>query len=395
MSLKKSHFLNELLENHKINDAYKTLHFTFNNTLCYELNTAMDFKKKTEPLTQIYIAFPNFLTPTFKNSSKNTKRIVQKYQDSFGIILPNNITNITEYLNSHFSKNSRTPIIKKMKRLEACFNISYKVFYGAIDKKTYSHIMDKTHAMLVRRFNQRNDANFVLNNWNKYEALLFPLINSGKASIFVIYNNETPIQVSINFHYKKIFFAYIPTYDIDYAQFGLGNTAVYKQLEWCIENNYQYLDMGNGDYDYKKRWCNYHYALETHIHYNPNNLKSKILAINALNTIRIKNIAKDVVNNTFYKKLKQQIFTKNNSDRLDVYANYTTNKIEKQALLKTNNLNKIDYKTVSNFEKINKPLFDFLYTTQNHIDTVTIYKDTNNTTYYIVGSINAIQVIFN
>src|SRR5690606_9401311 len=120
---------------------------------------------------------------------------------------------------------------------------------------------------LTKRFEQRNDTNHILINWERYKNILFPLINEKKASIFVIYNNESPIQISINFHYGKTFFAHIPAYDVDYAPYGLGNTAVYKQLEWCIENNYEYLDMGNGYLEYKKRWCNYQYDLETHIFY--------------------------------------------------------------------------------------------------------------------------------
>ena len=391
MSLKKVHFLNDLLEKHQIAPGYKTLRYSFNDAPFYETET------NTLPETsQVIIAFPTFLKPTFQNDSFKTKKIVQKYLDSYGITIAPTITNIDHYVNAHFSKSSRTPILKKMKRLESCFNIRYQVYYGEISKETYTSIINKTHAMLVRRFNQRNDNNFILNNWKKYEALLFPLINDRKASVFVIYNEDTPIQVSINFHYQKTFFAYIPAYDIDYAQFGLGNTAVYKQLEWCIENNYAYLDMGNGDYDYKKRWCNYHYQLETHIQYKSSSLRHRLLATKELNIIKLKNGIKTGINSPFYAKIKKVIATKTPLNDSFSCSNYTIENLNEGVLHKNDALQAIDLKKTTDFQELKKPLCDFLYTTKCHSDTVTIHKIINEThTFLITGGSSSIKVIFN
>jgi len=392
MSLKKVHFLNELLEKHNIPTAYKTLRYAFNDAVFFET------KNVTEPetSTQVCIAFPKFLKPTFHNGRFKTKKIIQKNLDSFGITIAPEITEISQYLNAHFSKSSRAPIIKKMKRLESCFNIHYKVFYGTIAEETYEKLMYKTHAMLLRRFEQRNDNNFILNDWNKYVKLLFPLINNRKASLFVIYNDDTPIQVSINFHYEKTFFAYIPAYDIDYAQFGLGNTAVYKQLEWCIENNYVYLDMGNGDYDYKKRWCNYQYQLETHIYYKSNSLKANILATTELNTIKIKNILKEIINSAFYNKLKQTVFSKKDTNNSFSFSNYSIENIKEANRPKSEYLQPIDLKTNNDYQEIKKPLFDFLYNTQDHIDTVSIHKIKNETDAFLITGISScVKVTYN
>lgn len=388
--MKKVHFLNDLLEKHQVANGYQALHYSFNDAPFYETDT------NTPPETsQVIIAFPTFLKPTFQNDQYKTKKSVQKYLDSYGIIISPNITNISHYINEHFSKSSRTPILKKMKRLESCFNINYKVFYGYIDKNHYEYLMDTTHAMLIKRFKQKNDTSYILNNWKKYKPLFYSLINQNRASLFIIYNNEIPIQVSINFHYGKTFFAYIPAYDIDYAQFGLGNTAVYKQLEWCIENNYAYLDMGNGGLEYKKRWCNYHYQLETHIHYKINSLKSTVLANKELITIKIKNILKGIIKKPFFNKLKQKLSVNKHINEFNNNLNYSIENIKETESPNSEYLQLIDLKTTTNFPEIKKPFLDFLYNTQNHMDTVRVYNIINETdAFLIIGSDSCIKIIF-
>jgi hypothetical protein len=390
--MKKGHFLNELLEKHHIPSAYNALWYDFNNTLVYKAEAT----KTSHISVQKWIAFPTFLRPDINDALFKTKKSVQKFQDSFGIIIPPNCTHIGEYLNKQFSKSSRSPILKKMKRLESCFNIRYRVYYGEISMETYTQIMDKTQAMLVRRFKQRNDNTFVLNQWNRYKTLFFPLINEKKASLFVIYNDDTPIQVSINFHYKETFFAYIPAYDIDYAAFGLGNTAVYKQLEWCIENHYAYLDMGNGDYEYKKRWCNYQYQLETHIHYKPNNVLNLLWANKELTRIKTTNILKTLIHNPFYQKMKYQVLVKPSANDELPYEHYAIENLTGTDAINSDTLQPMDLKQTTNFQALKKPLYDFLYNTKDHISAVWVYKIVHETDAYLIKGATSIQkVVFN
>ncbi|CAH8286194.1 acetyltransferase (GNAT) family protein [Mariniflexile fucanivorans] len=392
MSLKKIHFLSELLQKHNIPSTYKTLRYEFNDKLFFEADNVAEQNIYVDTLCLVCFAFNCFLKPTFNNSRFKTIKITQQTHVSLSIIIPPNTTHIKQYLTAHFSKSSRAPIIKKMKRLESCFNIKYKVFYGSIQKKEYKQLMDKVHEMLVNRFKQRNNSNYILNDWNTYFELFFPLINEKKASIFVIYNKDTPIQISINFHFKKTFFAHIPAYDIDYAQFGLGNTAIYKQLEWCIENNYEFLDMGNGELDYKKRWCNYRYLLETHIFYKRNSLKASIIAYKELNIIKIKNFIKIIIKSAVYKKLKQEMLTKKNLK----FPEYTIENLNETEIPKANNLELVDLKTNPFFKDIKKPLFNFIYNTKDHFDAIKIYKIKNKThSFLILGTKKNMVINFN
>ena len=393
--LRKIHFLNQLLEKHHIGSLYKTLTYHFNNTVCYQ-NPNESFEDTTvDSLGEVHIAYPKFLVPEFYNSPYKVKTITQKYQDCYGIIIPPNTKNISDYLADNYKSNYRYKILKSVKLLESCFNISYKMFFGSMTPETYEQIMSCAKYMLIRRFKQRNDNHFILNQWDAYNKLLYPLILEKKASIFVIYNQNTPIQVYINFHYKNIFFAYTPSYNIDYAKFGLGNTAVYKQLEWCIEHGYEYLDMGNGDYDYKKRWCNHHYMLETHVFYNQNSLKANILATAELLKIKTKNTLKDVINSGFYKKLKT-LTKRQSSESVAIYSNYSTQQVLLDDIDLSSNFEPVTYTINESFNPIDKPLFDFLYNNKVHFNTIKIYKLTSsNNIFLITSNQTALQVTFN
>src|SRR5690606_41905928 len=70
-------------------------------------------------------------------------------------------------------------------------------------------------------------------------STLFPyttLFRSKRASFFVIYDGDHPIEISLNYHLNDVLFSSISSFDIDYAKFGLGHIEIHKQLEWCLEH---------------------------------------------------------------------------------------------------------------------------------------------------------------
>lgn len=394
MSLKKINFLSALFEQNKVSNIYKSLEYAFNEALVYESNSHNELILQQQSPVEINIAFPQYLKPNFNyfNNQYSLKKITQRFQNCYGIILPVQLQSPVEYLKSKFSTNSRVRILKKMKRLEASYNITYKVYFGHIEKNNYDNLITITHEMLSRRFEQRNDTNYVLNSWEKYKELLFHLINTKKASLFVIYNNDKPIQVSVNFHYQKTLFFYILAHNIDYSQFGLGNIAVYKGVEWCIENKYQYLDMGNGELEYKKRWCNYNYQLETHIYYNKNSMKAYTIANCELLIIKVKNVLKTVINSTLYSKLKTSILTIKKSKKPTDITEYTSEKITDLKHY-NNNLKGIDNEIDTHFKHINKPICDFIYATREHVNNISVFKILNEKNSFIIKGLDSILKI--
>lgn len=389
MKTKKIHFLNSLLEDSSIPDCYSKLNYAFNNHTFFSTPNTNATK---QPGVSINIAFPTFLIPVFKNRKVlKIKKITQRNLDCFGIIIDPKLNGIDQYLQSHFSKNSRTPILRKKKRLEACFNISYKIYYGNIEKTHYDFLMLTAKRMLEKRFAQKQDTTFVLKDWNRYQNILLPLIHAKKASFFVIYNGSEPIQISINYHFGQTFFAYIPAYNIDYSSFGLGNTAIYQQLEWCINNNYTYLDMGNGDYEYKKRWCNYHSGLQTHIVYKKAALINTIIANTALYKIKSVNILKSLINSNIVAKIK----TLNIKNTEQPQLLYSISQLPQNFDLNLKNTMVINLKNSHPEFNISKPVFDFLFKFKEHIDNVTVYKLDSPKSYLIKGLQNQIKIDFN
>lgn len=388
----KINFLTNFHELGEISPLYKSLKYSFNENKIYQSKNINSFSKNKKPFVTTIVAFPKFLFPTFqKNKLVRVKKVIQRNQDCYGIKIDSKTEGIDSYLRSHFSKSSRSPITKKKKRLESCFNINYKIYYGDIKKEVYNKLMRATEEMLIKRFAQRNDSNYVLDTWSDYYKKLYPLIIMGAASIFVIYDSKKPIQISINYHYNKILFAFIPAYDIDYEKFGLGNTGVYKQLDWCIKNDYEYLDMGNGDFEYKKRWCNYHYMLETQIISSKRNILANCLSFVHLLIIHFKNLLKKINFDIVYNNLKSN--KKNSSVGNSNQNPYTFKSISEFPDVKK--ITKISLSDLEHFP-LKKPVYDFLYSYQEHIDNMILYNINDEHNCYIIkGENNFVKCILN
>ncbi|MDD7885843.1 GNAT family N-acetyltransferase [Flavivirga sp. 57AJ16] len=380
--LKKENFFLTIIEKNLILNYYKSLQYAFNKK-----HTVYNAPESTSPVIEnnhvaSLIAFPQFLYPTFIDQNLiRAKKITQRKQESFGIIIDKKYKSTDDHLRAHFSKSSRTPIIKKMKRLESCFDIGYKMFFGEMTHEEYDFIMDCSHKMILKRFELLNETNFFLKKWDTYYKSILPLLRLKKASILVIYDGDTPIQISINFHFNKMFFAVIPAFDVDYSKFGLGNIAIYKQLDWCIKNDYDYLDMGNGDLEYKVRWCNHSYNLETHVLYRKKSVLPYLIASLEITKIRIKNILKTLHVDDHLKRLKLALNKNKRISKNTTQLNYTLKEIKKIP-------KDIDFPTINVnapiFKNFKKPLYDYLFAHRENINDIVLLK-INSSSFLVKG----------
>ncbi len=259
---------------------------------------------------------PDYLKTKLKNEDELQLKIFHQ-QKGYAADL-SNFQDVESYLKSQFKNNAKT-IRRYVNRLESCFDIEYKLFYGQMDKNEYDQLLQVLRSMIIQRFQQRNEQSKSLMEWERTVALTYPLILNKRASIFVIYESGKPIEIAINYHFKQILFSYISSYDIDYAKFGLGHVEIYKQLEWCLKNNFNRFEMGWGDLDYKRRWSNHIYNFEQHLFYQKKSYPAKIkFKIKEL-TIRAKLylISKNV--HIHVRNLKKQLRPNKSSDP---YTNY-------------------------------------------------------------------------
>ncbi|MBC2840318.1 GNAT family N-acetyltransferase [Robiginitalea sp. SC105] len=285
------------------------------------------------------------------------------------------------YLKENFKPNFRTSLRRRIKGLEACFNVTYQMYCGPMDPGVYNSLMDSLHQMIVRRFNQRNDRHMALQNWEAYRDSAYDLICEQNASLFVIYDDQTPIQIALNFHVGPVLFLSIPSYDIDYARFGLGNIAIYKILEWCYEHEFCLLDMGFGAFDYKLKWCNGSYSFHHSYFYRKSSPRAWLGVQFAKTRTRLINYLLRRRLNIAYHRVRDWLFGSSESDLrefLEIPGSLSPEKMVGSPL--------VDPWGDPAVAFLKKPAIDFLYTQREHKSNLMIYEVAAGKRYGLRGS---------
>lgn len=374
----KKYFFNSFTQSSYIPYVYSKLIFNINNSFEFE---NFDDKPQVDSAKSKALSislFPSYFTPIFSNQTFNCyiKKISQKNITGFGINIDNS-NNIELFLKNNYKKAFVQNIKRYKKRLETCFNITYKTFYGDISKQDYDKYMFILKSMLEIRFKQIGENNRVITNWNFYYESIFKHILEKKASISVIFSGKTPISICINRHYKKILYVSIPAQDINYSKFSLGNIAIYKNIEWAIENNYSFVDLEYGHNDYKKRWSTFNYTFDHHLIYPKNNIFYFILFNYIINEIKFKNFLKKYnIDKKITNFKRKRVISHNTQLNYKLESNVDFRHIE---LIKVN----LDFYKHSGLQKL---LFDFLFKYKKNINEIDVYKSYENNVYFIDGN---------
>jgi hypothetical protein len=382
------HFFNKesfyfpFYENQKVPNVYKNLIHSITQKKLF----SQDENRTSKGEIQLIDFFPNYLDSNVHDGliCRNISQL-----SGFAINLEE-YNNSKDYLNNQFSSSTKKTFRRSINRLESCFNIEYKMFYGNITKEDYDFVTESLHKMIATRFRQREGKHAALDKWEYYVNLFFILVNEKKASIFVIYNEHEPIEISLNYHFDNILFSYISSYNTDYSKFSLGNIEIYKQLEWCISNDIMIFDMGFGDYPYKRKWSNLIYEFETHIVSTPNNKLALIYSLFLKNKFKLKNylISKNI--NTIYNNIKDTI--KGQRKSLTVAPEYTLDLVNDNIDYKPEKLN-IDNNEHVSFLK--EPLHNYLYSNNEHISDISVYEiDSNQQTFLFKGKNTSAKLTF-
>lgn len=182
-----------LLKPKALSVFYVQLKNKITNSVMYsnESSTPLDFNKKAYLFNDV----PDYIEPTIATSN-NIKFIkLNTYKGS--MINLTNYSNLKDYLTKHFNAKKRSQFNTYKKRLEKCFNISYKVYFGSIEKIEYDHLFNKFPEMIKKRFDLLGTEHYDLSVWDRYEQNGYELINKKRACLFVIYDGNTPISISL------------------------------------------------------------------------------------------------------------------------------------------------------------------------------------------------------
>ena len=331
-----------------------------------------------------FFFIPDYLKPVYNTAKLNTKTISQFFK-GYAILL-DGFASADAYVKARFRSNAKG-IRRRVKRLETCFDISYKTFYGEIQREEYDALLDALEKMLVRRFEQRNDVSQSLKQWDRYKKMYFSLINEKKASLFVVYEKNTPIVVSLNHHFHGRLFSAISSYDIDFGKFSLGSVEIFKKLDWCIANDHLSYEMGMGDLSYKREWCNHIYQFEQQILYPKKSLSGWLTAT----TEYLKASVKEFVFKIAYVRYKN-FKAKRKKEHPIQERSFETHSIEELKTFET--YQEIDYNQDEHLY-LRRNVFDFLYTSIEHVDQVKVIQvPEEKDSFYICGASKMQKIIF-
>ncbi|WP_405206737.1 GNAT family N-acetyltransferase [Aquimarina sp. LLG6339-5] len=325
----------------------------------------------------IYSVFfvPDYLRPDLDTKNFIVKKVSQFFK-GYAIFL-DDFASADAYIKHRFRSNAKG-IRRRIKRLETCFDIEYKTYYGAIEKEDYDLFMDCLEKMLIRRFEQRNDVSQTLLRWDYYKKMYFSLINKKKASLFVAFDNNQPIIVSLNHHFQNRLFSAISSYDIDYSKFSLGSVEIYKKLDWLIENDHKSYEMGMGDLSYKREWCNHIYNFEHQIIYPKRSIMGFIKGNIEYTKVKIKEFVFKVAY-VRYKEYK----ARKKKNPVALAREYQIAPIEDVNYNKE--LSIVDYNT-QEYSWLRKIVFDFLYTSIDNVKNVKVLRlSEKENSFLIVG----------
>ncbi|WP_179343941.1 GNAT family N-acetyltransferase [Winogradskyella ursingii] len=328
---------------------------------------------------------PRYLNIQRLEKPKNIKSLLLKQYPGF-LMNFEGIEDLSDYLKQRFGKSSIYKLRREQRKLEYCFDISYKMYYGEMTKTEYDFIFEEFYKLLeIRSVEKGILKNAHLNYKAEYNEILHKMILEKKASFYVIYNGKKPIDICLNYYLADTVYQYLRTYDIAYSKFNTGYTDLMMQIDWCIKNNKACLVFSKGDFYWKRRWCNVIYDYDYEVFYNTCSLKALITMQKFTIIKRLKQFVRERGIISSYHRYKEQ--------KRKAKLPLVTTKIE---ILESSfsfddlSLTKIDYET-KNFDKLRRIVFEFLYQYNEKQKDISLFKSNNELqSFYVIGKmINA------
>lgn len=370
-------FMFEMAYNKQLPCFYESAHYNLDSIL---LNTSIEKNAEVSDKIHKVIDIPSFLDvkKIKSQTSFDYKSVVQ--HNGYCIELKGYET-LEEYLENRFSSGSRQLLRSAKKRLELCFDISHKVYYGDIDKDHYNILFLRFYEMLKRRAQEKGIENGNLNCWDFYTDSVYYMILNKKASLFVIYDGSEPINITLNLHVKNMVFLFMTAYNIDYSKFRIGHTNWMILLGWFIKNKISVVDFSKGNTNYKKRWANREYFFEYHLFYKTSNIKNRIKVMWISKTLLLKQKLRNININTYYYNLLKIL--KGNNARLK-QPNYHL--INQTLLPENKKLIPVLYRKRADYSFLRRIIYTYLYLSKMHVNQVEIYEELNSVGVFYISS---------
>ncbi|MEM8937773.1 MAG: GNAT family N-acetyltransferase [Bacteroidota bacterium] len=242
--------------------------------------TQLDSLIHRQPLDNPFILIkdvPDYLSIPRKENPNYAFKKIGQYK---GLLVKlDDVETAQNYIEKHLSKKTLKRIFQNKAKLERDHEISYQMYFGEITKHTYDYLFVKFYEFLKKRFEELRIYNRYLLEWKSIYGFVFPLIKQKKASLFVVYKDEQPITIALNFHLSNMVLSHIVAFDLQFKKYGLGDINMLKHLEWCTKNNITIFDLSMGHTTFKSKWCNHEYKFDYHIFYEKSSTILKFKAM--------------------------------------------------------------------------------------------------------------------
>ena len=379
--LQKLNFFFEFFERNTLFPFYESVNNNTNGNITCNQNTEEIGTYKNS------INVVNFIPPylDLKINKQSTPFRAFQVKPRLGYMIDlNAFANVDDYFKVQLGSRKKKTVLAGVKRLESCFDISYKMYFGEIDVLEYEFLFSEFERMITKRFEQRKQEHAGYKRWTLYKKSVYDLILKKRASLFVIYNRKKAIVIDLNYHFENILDSAMSSYDIDYAKFGLGNIALIKQVEWCFDNDYKRVDMRWGEVPYKHVWCNVIEEYKCDVVYNKNIPTDMLLAFLVSKFLNLKKLLEGRKILPF--KLNWVLRGKEAKAPIANIDGSLSYKLEDlDELPSQENISPIDLND-TDFQFLRYPVYNYIYASLEHAKNLNIYSiNTEKNVYVIQG----------
>ncbi len=140
-------FKNYVFTLNKLPNFYETIRVSSEDDIFLSNNEVLQ-----EPCEKVIIIkdVPQYFDVKIKELPKYIKWFNTEQYAGF-LINFKNIASTDQYLKSRFGNSSRYKLRRSIKKLENCFDINYRMFYGEMSKEAYDFIFDEFFRLLEIR----------------------------------------------------------------------------------------------------------------------------------------------------------------------------------------------------------------------------------------------------
>lgn len=385
-------FITELLENRSISlleDLPSTgVHRIVGNTM--ETESFLQNQRSGKILSSV----PNYLT--ILSSPANNK--IKQNRVATHLCIRINLTKYHDwgdYLKSNWTGKQISNLRSSKRRLELCFPITYRQYYGSIEVTEYDMLFERLKRMIQDRFDQLGRKHADLEQLEHFKSIGLGLIHKKMAGLFVIYQGDEPISIAFNTFYKNTMYGYMRGFDPDYYKFYLGFTDLLVQIEWCFKNGIAYFDLLRGNFKYKDKFANETYLMETLFIY-PFGSSLKFLL---LKCSYFKLYFKYAIFYPFFEKIRGVVhrlgfYTTKQHKVKQPYKIEEIN-LEQLKIYVENGYERFDLKTHDATFPLKQICYTFLYSKKENIGNLKLFKCKKTPNQYIIsGQLAQQKVIF-